>query len=84
MILGLGLFGMMEGVVKPDPRHWRQFPVQSTVNDPGYDLERVRVAGIGTGRKAVKIPCELVEQQDQCQRAVRCFPPVRQRAIGGL
>ena len=80
-VLFAAVLGVVEGVVEPDAGHRVQRGVQPALDGVFDDLEGPGVAVIGPDRAAMDVPCELVQQQDESQRAVRCFLPVRELGV---
>ena len=72
---------MVKRVVEPDAGHRVQRGVQPAPDGVFDDLEGPGIAVVGPDRAAMDVPRELVQKQDESQRAVRCFLPVRELGV---
>ena len=82
-VLFRDVLAVMERVIEPDRRDRMQRPVEFPIDGMVDRLEGARVARVGVDRAAIDVPGELVEQQDESERAVRCVPPSRELARAG-
>src|ERR1700735_1908222 len=77
-------FRVLEWQIYEHPLDLAKHPIDAACERGAGDLARLGIGRERLWRIAVEIARELVEQEDQCQSAVRCLRPVVERAFPGI